>query len=185
MAWSGMTLFSTWLASAPTVTPMPSPEGQGSVSLPVARVAPVPGAAAQRAQAALAAEVIAAADRLQAGLSTRPVYQAPARNLFQYRALAAPTPRPVARPVVAPAAMPLAAPVLAPVDGPKLALIGLAEERVGDEVSRTAVLSAPGDVVLAKEGDEVSGYRVERIAGDHVELSRLADGSAFRLSIRP
>ncbi len=76
-------------------------------------------------------------------------------------------------------------PLAVPVEGPKLALIGLAEEGSGEAVSRTAVLSAPGDVVLAKEGDEVSGYRIERIAGDHIELSRVTDGSVLRLSIRP
>ena len=49
---------------------------------------------------------------------------------------------------------------------------------------RTAILNTDGGVVLAKEGDQVAGYRVQKIAADAVELIKVDDGSMLRLALR-
>jgi hypothetical protein len=49
---------------------------------------------------------------------------------------------------------------------------------------RTAILNTDTGVVLAKEGDEVAGYRVQKIATDAVELIKIDDGSVLRLGLR-
>jgi hypothetical protein len=60
----------------------------------------------------------------------------------------------------------------------------VAEDVVGDRVERTAILSSPGGVLLVREGDDVAGqYRVSKIENEAVELVRLSDGSALRLSL--
>jgi hypothetical protein len=49
---------------------------------------------------------------------------------------------------------------------------------------RTAILNTDSGVVLAKEGDQVAGYRVQKISADAVELVKVDDGSVLRLGLR-
>ena len=68
-----------------------------------------------------------------------------------------------------------------PLSGPPVRLLGIAE----DKATRTAVLSVGGDLVLAKEGDQVAGhFQVVRITQDSVELSDSAGSSPIRLALR-
>ena len=64
-----------------------------------------------------------------------------------------------------------------------LTLIGIAE----DGATRTAIISAPDQLFLAKEGDEVIGagtrYRVRKIAADSAELVA-ADETILRLALK-
>jgi hypothetical protein len=65
-------------------------------------------------------------------------------------------------------------------------LAGVAADVVDGAEQRTAILNIAGDVVLAREGDEVAGrYRVNRVEAEAVELVRLDDGSMVRLGLRP
>jgi hypothetical protein len=67
----------------------------------------------------------------------------------------------------------------------RLTLTGIAEDVVGDQVTRSAIISAPDDVHIVKVGDTIADtYTVTRIDGEAVELSRLQDGSRLQLSLR-
>ena len=67
---------------------------------------------------------------------------------------------------------------------PQVSLSGVAEEQVDGRVERTAVLSSPMGVFLVKENEEVLGlYRVLRIENEAVELLKIGDGSALRLTL--
>jgi hypothetical protein len=102
------------------------------------------------------------------------------RNLFQF----APS-RAVSRsaaPVLEAPAPALAAPP-APVE-PPFKLIGIAE----DNGARTAILSGPNQLVMAKDGDVVgsgsSAYRVTGISAEAIELTGTADGKVLRLALK-
>lgn len=114
------------------------------------------------------------ADRLHVRLPQEVQYSQPSRNPFRFsqrREPARPTSG-VAAPVVP--VTPVAPPP------PRLTLDGIA----ADADQRTAILHADAGVVLAKEGDEVAGYRVAKIAADAVELTKIDDGSTLRLGLR-
>jgi hypothetical protein len=55
---------------------------------------------------------------------------------------------------------------------------------MGEQPQRTAILNTDAGVVLAKEGDQVAGYRVAKIAADAVELVKIDDGSVLRVGLR-
>jgi hypothetical protein len=63
-------------------------------------------------------------------------------------------------------------------------LDGIAADTIGGQEQRTAILNTDAGVVLAKEGDQVAGYRVEKIAADAVELVKVEDGSVLRVGLR-
>jgi hypothetical protein len=67
-----------------------------------------------------------------------------------------------------------------------LRLSGLAEDRDADGlVVRTAIISAEGQLFLAKEGESVtSRYRIAKISSDAVELVDLLDDSILRLILK-
>jgi hypothetical protein len=68
---------------------------------------------------------------------------------------------------------------------PPLRLIGIAENAADGGVSRTAILSGAGQLLLVKEGDNAtSRYRVAKISTDVVELSDLIEGTALRLALK-
>ena len=67
---------------------------------------------------------------------------------------------------------------------PRITLDGIAADTVGGQAQRTAILNTDAGVVLAKEGDQVAGYRVEKIAADAVELVKIDDGSVLRVGLR-
>jgi hypothetical protein len=68
---------------------------------------------------------------------------------------------------------------------PSLALIGLAEDRDGDRLVRTAIVSGFGDVFLLKEGEAVgTRYSVASIRADGVVLTDAEDGSTITLHLK-
>ena len=69
---------------------------------------------------------------------------------------------------------------------PPVSLAGVASDPDGQRTVRTAILSSPAGVLLVHEGDEVLGqYRVGAIGEDSVELTRLSDGTALRITLKP
>ena len=152
-----------WIAAAAT-------SGVRDVK-PIAALAP---AAIDASGAALAAEIARLHDRLRP--TTTPTG---GRDLFQFAS---------ARPQTSlPAAAAVQAPAPAPPPAPLLAFIGLAEDTAPSGVVRTAVISAPGQLFLVKEGDEVTSggarYRVVRIAADSLKLAA-ADETILRLALK-
>jgi hypothetical protein len=65
-------------------------------------------------------------------------------------------------------------------------LSGIATNPEAGKIVRTAILSTPEGVVLAKEGDMVLGqYRVDTISDDAVQLTHAVTGSPLRLVLTP
>jgi len=168
---SGVTVLAGWLASSP---PANAPATTSS-----------PAATRRRAQAPGASDIAEQAERLQVRLRAERNYTAPQRNLFRFEEGGDVDPASVEPGVAferepAPELAP-EAPVPAP---PTLSLSGIAEDQVNGEMSRTAVISAPTGVELVREGDEILGYRVDRIESEAVELVRVADGTTRRITLK-
>ena len=163
---SGAGVLATWFATAEPQTP--------------GRMQPAQPREAAGAPAA-ASDIEQQAARLQARLQNAVVYHEPERNLFRFAA-----PRRAASPAVTTPANE-AAPVFESLVPPPLPLklTGVAADREGEGATRTAVLSTPGGVVLAREGETVlDRFRVEKIDEDAVELVTIADGLSIRLTLR-
>ena len=168
---SGATVLAGWIASSP---PSNAPASSAS-----ARRRP---AASARSDAAT--DIEAQAARLQAKLRQETSYQEPARNPFRFGAREVARSAPSPRNDVEPLAVEPIVPALPP--PPPIKLSGIAEDRAGDRVDRTAVLSVPSGVLLVHEGDVVLGqYRVARIDADAVELADASGGPAVRLTFKP
>ena len=169
---SGVTLLAGWLASERPAPPI--------VTTP-------PSATARSPQAASAeSDIQRQATRLQGRLHREAAFSQPERNLFQFRANASARPAAAAAPAApaAPAPVEVPAPVVPP--APRLSLSGIATNPEGDRIVRTAILSTPEGVVLAKEGDSVLGqYRVDTISDDAVQLTHAITGSPLRLVLTP
>ena len=116
------------------------------------------------------------AARLQVHRVEGPRYTEPARNPFRFNA-----PREPVRATVDVAPPP---PVVLPPPPPRITLDGVAADTMDAQPQRTAILNTNAGVILAKEGDEVAGYRVQKIAADAVELVKIDDGSVLRLGLR-
>ena len=106
------------------------------------------------------------------------------RNLFRF----APAPV-VARPSVqaAPETHPaLSEAAVAPRPAlPAIKLIGVAEDAGANGPIRTAIMSAPGQLLLLKEGDTaLTHYRVTKILTDAVELTDMSDATVVRLTLK-
>jgi len=68
---------------------------------------------------------------------------------------------------------------------PVVKLSGIAEDVTAVGVSRTAIISAFGQLFLVKEGDAVTDrYRVAKISADVVELSEVSGGAVLRLALK-
>ncbi len=158
---SGAGIVATWFFSMP---PTHAPAGA---------VAP---AAREPQTATSSIDIEKEAARLQVHPRQEPQYTQPSRNPFRFSERHA-----AARPA-APAAVPPVVPLTPP--PPRITLDGLAADTVGGQEQRTAILNTDAGVVLAKEGDQVAGYRVARIAADAVELVKIADGSILRVGLR-
>lgn len=168
---SGLMLVGTWLASH---APVGGPRREG----------PVAPSATSTERAA--AEIQREADRLHGRMQQVAAFRSPARNPFHFssRPPAAPAPRRAPALTVDDMAPPADTPPPPPTL--RVLLSGIAEDLVGDEVIRTAIVSTPDDVHLVKVGETIRDtFRVTRIDADGVELLRLDDGSAVRLSLRP
>jgi len=146
----------------------------GSRRVPIApteRVSPV-----EARSEALAAEVARLHERLRPDATPRQ----PGRNLFAFTARSAHAEAPAPRPALSEAV--LQAPIEAP---PPFKLIGVAEDAGPEGPVRTAIVAAPGQMFLVRDGDTVAArYRVGRIAADVVELIDTIDGSTLRLALR-
>jgi len=127
--------------------------------------------------AALAAEIERLHDRLRPTATPRL-----GRDLFQF------APRPVAvRPLPAPI-LPAAAPVAVTQPAvPAITLIGVAQDATESGTTRTAIISASGQLFLVKEGDDLtlgaSRYRVRTVSSEAAELSA-PDQSILRLALK-
>ena len=122
------------------------------------------------------------AQHLQARLHPSAEYHLPVRNPFVFEERhEAERPR-VVRPA-APVA-PVAPVVVAPAP-PPFTLAGIGSTQADGAVQRTAILSAPGGVVIAHEGDALDGgYRIDGIDDAGVTL-KAGDGTVTRLSLKP
>jgi len=104
-------------------------------------------------------------------------YREPSRNLFRFGQRAETSSRP--RAVFAAASDPaFDTPPEPPI---AIKFSGVASDTVDGREQRTAILSTPGGLVFAREGDEVAGgLTVRKIAEDAVELVK-TDGSTLIL----
>jgi hypothetical protein len=159
---SGAGILATWFFSMPPT------------SVPARAVVPA-ARAPQTSPSKIDIEKEAA--RLQVHRVETPQFTQPSRNPFRFNARAEP---PRATAGVAAVAPP---PVLPP-PPPRITLDGVAADTMDAQSQRTAILNTDRGVVLAKEGDEVAGYRVQKIAADAVELVKIDDGSVLRLGLR-
>jgi len=159
---SGAGILATWFFS------MPPTSAPARAVAPVARVPQV-----STSQIDIEKE----AARLQMHRVEEPRYTEPSRNPFRFNA---PREPPRATVGVAPAPPP----VILPPPPPRITLDGVAADTMDAQSQRTAILHIDAGVVLAKEGDEVVGYRVQKIAADAVELVKIDDGSVLRLGLR-
>jgi hypothetical protein len=100
------------------------------------------------------------------------------RDLFRF-ATAAPRKTPAAPIVLPVSAEP---PVPAP---PAFRLIGVAEDTAAGNPVRTAIISAPGQLYVVREGERIaSRYGVARISPDVVELVDTANSTELRLALK-
>jgi hypothetical protein len=162
---SGAGILATWFFSMPPT------------HAPTSAVARAPRAPGRAATATVDIEKEAA--RLQVRPQPDAHYTQPARNPFRFSERREPT-RPTTG-VVAPPPAPVAP---LPPPPPTITLDGVVADTVDGQQQRTAVLHTDAGIVLAKEGDQVAGYRVEKIAADAVELTKISDGSILRLGLR-
>ena len=167
---SGATLLAGWIASVPPAPTTPSA---------------APSSSQSPRTAAAAADISELAARLQTRPGQGAGYNEPERNLFRFgpnRPVRSEAPEPIvsALPPPPPEILPQAPPPL------PISLSGVASDSQGGGTVRTAILSSPGGVLLVKEGDEVLGqYRVGAVGEDSVELTRLSDGTALRIALKP
>jgi hypothetical protein len=161
---SGAGLLATWLATS-------QPRVPGNVTPEQPREA--------AAAVAAASDIERQAERLQARLQNHARYREPARNLFRFsdRGPARVSAAPPAEASIAP--LPEPAPV---VPALPLKLTGIAM----DGETRTAILSTPAGVVLAREGEDLlERFRVSKVEEDAVEIVTISDGVMTRLALRP
>ena len=127
--------------------------------------------------AELAREIARLQERLRPSASPRQR----GRNLFAFRATAAPaTPSPFPS-----APRPLAEAAPLPSALPSLKLAGIAEDTEAENPVRTAIISGEGQLYMVKEGEAVTErYRVTKISADVVELVDLLDDTVRRLALR-
>jgi len=159
---SGAGLLATWFFS------MPPTAAPTRAVVPAVRV---PQASASQI------DIEKEAARLQVHRVDEPRYTEPSRNPFRFNASREP-----ARATAGVAPVP--PPVVLPPPPPRITLDGVAADTMDAQPQRTAILNTDAGVVLAKEGDEVAGYRVQKIAADAVELVKIDDGSVLRLGLR-
>lgn len=163
---SGAGVLATWFFSMPAV--------QSPATGPVAPAARTP----QTASSTI--DIQREAARLQVRLHPEPRYSEPSRNPFRFGGGRPSAARPQAgsTPTQPAAVVPL------PPAPPRIALDGIATDMVDGQEQRTAILNTDAGVVLAREGEQVAGYRIEKIAADGVELTQLSDGSVLRIALR-
>ena len=125
----------------------------------------------------LAVSVQTQAKRLKERLAVAPLPQQPIRNPFAFRPAPEIRVAPVSRAAVP---VPTTAPVEMVIPDVPLLLVGLAEQRNGDVLVRSAAISSNGeDLIMADVGSVIVGrYTVTSIGSDAVEMK---DGSTGRI----
>jgi hypothetical protein len=174
MTWKSTALASglmaiTWLASH---APVNGPRADQSVA-----------PSAERTETA-AAEIQREANRLHERLRQVTAYRQPDRNPFRFaEPRPATSPAPVRRePTITVEDIPSDVPVAPTL---RITLSGIGEDKVGDQVVRTAFISTPDNVYIVKVGETVAEmYKVAAIGADAVELTRIDDGSTVRLALK-
>jgi hypothetical protein len=165
---AGATLLAAWLSSADSLTPR--------------RQSPPPETRMETEPADdLAREVRDEVRRLRTRLAVAPRPHAPLRDPFRFHAAgAADLPSHAVRPVASAGALPAAHPAISE---PLLELVGIAEERRGEDRVRTAmIVSGDSELVMAAPGETLLGrYRVVTVGSASVELSDTLTGSTRRL----
>lgn len=164
---SGVTVAGMWVASyAPTGGPDVASNAPTVASTEAASV-----------------EIQREARRLHERLERVPTYRQPSRNPFSFAGAR----RAPARPAEPPALIEEPAALQAPQPPTFLvSLAGIAEDTVDGVLVRTAVIATPQAVLLVKVGDVVGDlYTVTAIDAGSAELTRLDDGAAVRLALRP
>ncbi len=166
---SGATLLAGWLVSAPPAT--------------TTRIA-LPSSSQSSQVAAAASDIGQLAERLQTQTRREVEFRSSNRNLFRFGPNAPVRPASPERAVSAASVPPVEIVPQAP-PPPFVSLSGVASDPDGQRTVRTAILSSPMGVLLVHEGDDVLGqYRVGAIGEDSVELTRLSDGTALRLTLK-
>lgn len=159
-------MLAAWLAAAagirmPVLGPAPAETDAGNPADPVV------------------ISIQAEADRLRAALSAPPSPRGTLRNPFRF---AQRDPRPLPRFAVENDTA-VQVPPIAP--GPALKLAGIAEDIGAEGPVRTAIISVLGQLILAREGEEVTPrYRVVKIGADAVELQDLVTDAPVRIGLR-
>ena len=162
------TLTATWLASY-------APTGR--------RAAPRAAVPSVAATETAAAEIQREADRLHARLAQVGAYRDPRRNPFRFHHARPAQHTPAPEPAITVEDLPNQDPAPPTI---RITLAGIAEDKVGEEQVRTAIISTPGDVLLVKVGDRIGDqFTVAAIAADAVELVRLDTGATVRLALKP
>jgi hypothetical protein len=169
---SGAGVLATWFFSMPPAHVPPS----ASVTKPNA-IAPV--VTSTRTSSA-AIDIQQEAARLQVRPRPEPHYSEPSRNPFRFDEGRRP-PQSASAAAAAIAAAPVAP---LPPPPPRIALDGIAGDTVDGKDQRTAILNTDAGEMLVKEGDQVAGYRVVKVATDAVELTKIDDGAVLRLGLR-
>jgi hypothetical protein len=170
-------LVAVWVSSAtlpPASAPQPAP-------VPVAKASkPSRPGKTTRSHDVTSFDLNDAAERLHARLTTSPRPRNSDRNPFEFGQ--APTPRVALTPAVPPLAAP-AAPV-GP-QPPPFTLTGVAEQKNGEALERTAILTGNNQIYFAKSGDRLLGrYEVTAVGADAIELREIAGGQIVRLGLR-
>jgi hypothetical protein len=165
---SGLAVVGTWLASlAPMSGPRPEPSATPS----------------PERTATAAIEIQREADRLHERLRQVAAYRQPDRNPFRFVERRDPVVAPTRQPAITVEEMPALPPAPPTL---RIALSGIGEDIVDEQIVRTAFISTPDNVFLVKVGDTVAEiYKVSSIAADAVELTRVDDGSTVRLALKP
>jgi hypothetical protein len=133
-----------------------------------------------------AAEIQREADRLHLRLSQVGGFRDPARNPFRFAARQRAAIQPAPRPEPAITVQDLPADRVPEEPTLRLTLSGIAEDVINEETIRTAIISTPSDLILAKVDEEIGGqYKVASIGADFVELTRLDTGVVVRLALKP
>jgi hypothetical protein len=158
-----------WFSAA--MTPPPSP-------IAPRRIAPAP---VDASGAALTSEI----ERLRERLTPQPAPRVRVRNPFSFDSSSRPAPPAIAAP---PAEYGVGQAPGAGAAPWSLTLSGIAEDPGPDGPVRTAIISGPSQLFLAKEGETITErgvtYVVERISRDMIELRDPRDGTLRQLSFR-
>lgn len=146
------------------------------------RDVPAPVAASPAPVDVKAAALLAEVERLHGRVQSPTVERTSARNPFLFAPRRPAVSASIPRPTNVETGQAVTA---APAPGATFKLEGIAEDTGSDGPVRTAIVSAAGEVFLAKVGEPVTPrYRVVSVTADAVELADVSSGEALRLHLR-